>query len=324
MRAVALWLVLLTGCEAVEFDDSAYVPLCWAGGARCLKLLEVSDAVNTWLDGAQSPVTDAEIQRWDASVASRDGVFEFVGTRGLSREKKRTGLEYLLANRALTEGLRGVADEELRALAPEIFARNDDAQLARVRVAIAPFLQQTNGSVGVANEDQVVVLFGVDRLAFNITDRGFTETWVRSVVAHELIHASHFASSEFATSARADAPMLRSLWVEGLATWGSANQTARRYGLEQVFQGDYAQKCGEQGAEWSRLYLAELDDDRAFDAWWRESAEDPRGGVKTAGYCVAYRMLEAAMVGQTFEALLALTPQDAYTTARSALALAAR
>jgi hypothetical protein len=83
----------------------------------------------------------------------------------------------------------------------------------------------------------VVVLFGVDRLAFNITDRGFTRTWVKSGVTHELIHASHFASSEFATSARSDARMLRSLWVEGLATWGSANHTSRRYSLEKGLPG---------------------------------------------------------------------------------------
>ncbi|MCU0698431.1 MAG: hypothetical protein MUC96_18175 [Myxococcaceae bacterium] len=324
MRLVPFVLLLTSACSSVEFAETAYQPLCWEANTRCVKVLDLEGALQSYLDETQLPITDLAIQRWDRSVAARDGVFEFVGTRGLSRDEKRSGLEYLVANRALVEELEGVADEELRALAPEVFARNDASQLARVRIAIAPFLQRTNGSVAVANGDQVVVLFGVDRMAFNVTDRGFTRTWVKSVVAHELIHASHFASSEFATSARADPRMLRSLWVEGLATWGSANHTSRRYSLEQVFRGDYARQCEAHGVEWSRRYLAELDDDSAFEAWWRESAREPRGGVMTAGYCVAYRMLEVAMSGQTFEGLLSLKPVDAYAAARSALALAAQ
>lgn len=323
MRRSVVCALLLMACGGVTFDDGAYEPLCWQGTTRCVKLLNVSGAVQTYLDETKAPITDAAIQRWD-SVAARDGVFDFIGARALPADEKRAGLEYLVANRPLVDELQGIADEELRALAPEVFNRNDDAQLARIRVGIAPFLQKTNGSVGIANGDQVVVLFGVDRMAFNITDRGFTRTWVKSVVAHELIHATHFASSEFATAARSNAPMLRSLWVEGLATWGSANHTSRRYALDQVFQGDYAQRCREQGAEWSRQYLAELDDDASFEAWWRETSESPRGGVKTAGYCVAYRMLEAAMVDQTFDALLALQPESAYATARRALAIAAQ
>jgi hypothetical protein len=229
MRGVQLVLLLTTACGNVEFTQAAYQPLCWNDGTRCVKRLDVEGALRSYLDATQEPISDEAIERWDRSVAARDGVFDFIGTRGLSREEKRSGLTYLVANRALVEELEGLADQELRALAPEVFARNDDAQLTRVRVGIAPFLQQTNGSVGIANGDQVVVLFGTDRLAFNLTDRGFTRTWVQAVVAHELIHASHFASSEFATSARRDPRMLRSLWVEGLATWGSANHTSRRY-----------------------------------------------------------------------------------------------
>jgi hypothetical protein len=318
-------MVALVGCGSVDFNDGAYTPLCGPGETRCVRYLNAAPAVEAYTRRTTLPIDDREVSDWVTSVESLDGVFDFIGTADLSTEERRAPLSYLVTQRDLVLRLHAVVDEELRLTAPAILARNTPDQLARIRVAVAPFLQRTNGSVGVANGDQVVLLFGTDRLAFNITDRGLDETWVRSVVVHELTHASHFASSTFATSSRGDPPMKRSLWVEGLATWGSAQESPRRYTLEQVFGATFGTRCRAERVRWSRDYLADFDDDDNFAIWWRDDGRDVRGyGVRTPGYCVAYFMAEAARAERSFADLLALAPETAYALERSLLSTLAR
>jgi hypothetical protein len=322
---VLFGVVYLPGCGRVEFNDSAYQSLCWGDGSRCVKYLNVSPAVQSYVSRATSPVDDSEVKDWESSVERIDGVFDFIGTADLSAAEKRTHLDYLLTQRELILQLHGVVDEELRAVAPAVLARNSVEQLGRMRIAAAPFLQRTNGSVSAVNGDQITLLLGTDRLAFNITDRGLNTTWVRSVVVHELTHVSHFASSTYATASRGDPPMERSLWVEGLATWGSVHEGLRTYTLEQVFGEDFGAKCRANGSQWARDYLSDLEDGANYDLWWRDNGQDPRGyGVRTPGYCVAYLMAAAGHVTRTFDDMLALEPHAAYGLARDLLTSVAR
>jgi hypothetical protein len=318
-------LTLACASCGVSFVEEAWTSLCWEEGDSCVRYLDTKQVFSDYVATVDDPVGEADVDRWEATVEPIDGVFSFVGTTRLPDQEKRGYIDFLREHQALIEDLYGVVDAEIRAVAPGTLARNTADELGNIRIGVAPFLQQTNGSVGVANGDQVVFLLGVDRLAFNMVERGQSEVWVRSVVAHEMIHASHFASSEYGTSARSKRPMARSLWVEGLATWGSAHTGPTRYTLDDVFGADYAETCRASGAQWAADYLADWDSERAHAIWWKDNGEDPRGyGVITPGYCVAYLVVAAAAERRAFEDLLELEPEPAYALAREELASLAR
>jgi len=223
------------GCD-VRFNDSAYDRLCWADGSRCVKYLDAAAAFEVYAATTDLPIDDADVERWETTFERLDGVFDFIGTDSLSADEKAAQITFSLEHAELMRHLFRVVDSELRTVTPRLLARNSAERLALMRIAVAPFLQKTNGSVGVANGDQVAFLVGVDRLVFNVVERDGDETWARSVVSHELIHASHFASTAYATASRG---LQRSLWVEGLATRGSANVAPTKFSLAGVVTPGY-------------------------------------------------------------------------------------
>ncbi len=320
LPAAGLPLLLGAGCGRVDFNPAAYDDRCWAPG-RCVAVMNLEPEVDAWLDQTDLPVEGDELRRWRAEVESVDGTFDFVGASRLGRRETLDHLGYLVRHQRLVLDLFAPLEEELLLQAPFVLDRNDDATLARVRVGIAPYLQQTNGSVAVVNGgDHVLLLLGVDRLAYNILERGRSETWARAVVAHELVHVSHFATSAYATEHRDDPAMQRSLWVEGLAVWGSAHAGAVPYGLDEVFGEPYAEACRADGARWAGDYLAQLDDEGAAPRWWEDSGRPPaRYGVITPGYCVAYLTVAALAADHSFDELLSWPPSRAYPAARGAL-----
>lgn len=314
----------LGGCGRVDFNDALYTDRCWEPG-RCVAVMNLEPQLMAWLGVSDAPIDDDELRAWETDIEALDGTFAHIGVRRLSRDEKVDALEFLVTNQVLVLEQFGTVEEELLVQAEVLLARDDAETLARVRVGIAPYLQQTNGSVGVVNGgDDVLFLLGVDRLAYNLVERDRDETWARSVVAHELVHVTHFATSTYATSDRDDPPMERSLWVEGLAVWGSAHAGATLYSSADVFGDDFAEACGAEGAVWAGDYLAEIDDDGAFDIWWVDGGPDPRGyGVVTPGYCVAYLAVAAVLEQASFEEALAWEPSRAYPAAREALAVVA-
>jgi hypothetical protein len=327
--AVVLGLgVALAACDrerGAEPSNQNDGPLCWQNGTTCVTYLDTAKPFDALVSAISLPLDDAGVTQWEQSFESLDGAFDFIGTSALSPEAKREGLTYLLEHQALIVDLYRIIDAEVRATAPVFLARNTPEQLARIQVVLAPFLQRTNGSVGATADGQIMYLLGVDRLAFNITEVGLDETWVRSVVAHEMVHASHFASSTYATSARNDPPLARKLWVEGLAMWGSAHAGPTKYTLREVFGEAYATTCEAQSRALEADYLRDLGNDTLLnfavvDLWWNQDEADPRGyGLESPGYCVGLKLVEALAEKHSFEALLQLAPAEAYALAREQL-----
>jgi hypothetical protein len=325
MRSHALLLLplvaTLASCDKVDFNPELYRELCW-GPDRCIATMSLEPQLAAWLETSDAPTGRSELRAWKSRIERTDGTFDHLGTSRLRRSQKLDNLDFLLEHGPLVREMFEIVEDELLVQAPVLLARNDADTLARVRVGVAPYLQQTNGSVAVVNDGaHVLLLLGVDRLAFNMVERGRDRTWVRSVVAHELVHVSHFATTTYATGNRDDPPMRRSLWVEGLAVWGSAHAGATTYGLADVFGDDFARACTDQGARWAADYLADLGDDEAFDAWWVDGGPDPRGyGIVTPGYCVAYLTVADLLITTSFEEALTWGPPEAYRAAAEALA----
>ena len=314
---------MLPACSArCDFNEAAYTPLCWdgAGGSRCVPYLDTRSQFGDFVAETTEPIDDQDIERWDSTFEDLDGVFEFIGTQRLGKAEKADAIAFTVQEQALIDELYEAEDDEVRTVLPAVLDRNTDAELARLHVAMAPFLQLTNGSVGAANGDDIIFLLGVDRSAWSILNWDVDVTWARSVVAHESIHATHYLSSEFATSARSADPLRRKLWVEGLAMVGSALYTPRTYTLHEQLGDEYASACESGISEWAALYRADLDRRSQEDTWWASNGSPPSGiPVDDPGYCVAYFVVLSLVEEHTFEELLDLPPEEAYPLAEAAL-----
>ncbi len=179
----------------------AYTPLCWEP-ASCVRYLNLMEATEDWMDNASAPVDADDLQRWNQGIESVDGVFGFIGVDEISDDDKLERLQFLKEHENLIREIGGIVDVELRNILPRVLGRNSSEQRENIRVVVAPFLQMTNASVGTANDSDIVLVIAPDRLAFNVAERGQSLAWVRTVVAHELTHASHFAMVPYSTTFR--------------------------------------------------------------------------------------------------------------------------
>lgn len=311
--------MLVCSACSVEFNDDAYTPLCWGDGA-CVRYLNLMPATESLLAQIDSTVTATDVTRWTQEIENMDGVFDFIGTAGMARDDKVRALQFMKDHEALVLHLFAVVDAELRVVLPKVLSRNTPTQLSAIRVIVAPFLQATNASVGTANDTDIVLVFAPDRLAFNVVERGQSQEWVRSVVAHELTHASHFAIMPYSTTYRRQSPMYRSLWVEGLAMHGSVLASPSSRTLSDIIGMESAAVCQRSRNSLLEAYLADIESTGAFDVWWADSGGDPGVyGIITPGYCVAYLLMGSLIAQHGFETLLTWSPTDAYPLVLKAL-----
>lgn len=318
-RLLAVVTMLVCGACSVEFNDDAYAPLCWGEGA-CVRYLNLMPATESLLAQLDPEVTATDVTRWMQEIEDVDGVFDFIGTAGMPLDEKVRALQFLKDHEALVLDLFAVVDEELRAVLPQVLSRNTPAQLTTIRIIVAPFLQATNASVGTANDRDIVLVFAPDRLAFNVVERGQSQEWVRSVVAHELTHASHFAMVPYSTTYRRQSPMYRSLWVEGLALHGSVLASPSSRTLSDIIGVENAAVCQRIRISLLEDYRADIESAGAFEVWWADSGGDPRDyGIITPGYCVAYLVMGNLIAQHGFETLLNWSPTEAYPRVLQAL-----
>lgn len=313
MRRLAhIGIALVCSACSVEFNEEAYTPLCWEP-ASCVRYLNLMEATEDWMDNAGAPVDADDLQRWNQGIESVDGVFGFIGVDEISDDDKLERLQFLKEHENLIREIGGIVDVELRNILPRVLGRNSSEQRENIRVVVAPFLQMTNASVGTANDSDIVLVIAPDRLAFNVAERGQSLTWVRTVVAHELTHASHFAMVPYSTTFRRANPMHRSLWVEGLALHGSIRATDTPRSLADIIGESNAAICERTGRQLAADYRNDMEDADQSEIWWADRGADPRAyGIVTPGYCVAFLVMESLMAQHDFEDLLLLPPAEAY------------
>jgi hypothetical protein len=318
-QLLALVTSLVFAACSVEFNDDVYVPLCWREGA-CVQYLNLMPETETLLAQLDPQVDAADLTPWTREIEGVDGVFDFIGTARMASDDKVRGLQFMKDHEALVLDLFAAVDAELRAVLPQVLGRNSPAQLATIRVVVAPFLQATNASVGTSNDGDIVLVFAPDRLAFNVAGRQQSREWVRSVVAHELTHASHFAMVPYSTTYRRQSPMYRSLWVEGLALHGSVLASSSSRTLADIIGADSANVCQRIRDTLVEDYRTDIESTDAHDIWWADRGRDPREyGIITPGYCVAFLVMGSLIEQHGFETLLTWSPDEAYPRLLQAL-----
>lgn len=218
-RGILLGLLTLTGlglagCPAASVDGRPRAPV------SDVEIIDLMPAFwSAW--EAKNPVERLRHDLIDAHPRLYSPI--------LAGNPEFDGAEYLEQLRPLEPAMREVAPlfraqiEATRAL-----LESRVGPLDGVTIYIAPSLFSSNGQVRMA-DGKPVVMFGVDVQAYAELELlpAASRNELRAAVAHELLHARHYAVNPEARDVanaldeNGSVPIYLNLWTEGLATCGS-------------------------------------------------------------------------------------------------------